>query len=132
MQVVVIVDGMTILVVPVVWQRELEALHNIQPGFGPCPPLHLANVVRDQRPSCRHHLHDTIGLLQPPQEVLHAVKHARDSPRVSDLRLVESIRHGVARNLRWPVPSLLDHGACKQSDLSTPQEPSTHRSRSQE
>ncbi len=62
-EVVVIINGMTILIVPVVWHWELEALTTLNPVFGPRPRLHFARIVRNQRPSRRHHFHYVTGLL---------------------------------------------------------------------
>ena len=48
-QVVVIVDGMMILVVPVIWQRELEALHNSARDFPTSTPCLSPRPSRSRR-----------------------------------------------------------------------------------
>ena len=108
-QVVVVIDGVTILVVPVVRKRKSRLLYPAHPPFRPVPLLRFAFVRHNQQPSCRHHLHHIARLLQPPQEVLLTIELPRDPRRLSHLPIVEKPVHGLTGNKVRPVPTFFDH-----------------------
>ena len=95
-QIVVVIDGVPVLVVPIVWQRELKGTCHLNPVLFEPMLLFFASLICNQRTPCRHHLHHVRWLLQPPQEILYTVEDARDCHRSTDIPILKGPRHLVA------------------------------------